>query len=151
MSAVRSRPRAEGFAMPIAYCERHPVAEVCYRFVPDLKTLAEESDALVVAVSGGAATHNLMNRPVLDALGLAGILINGAHGGIVDEAALVTALAEGSLRGAGLDVFAHEPEVPKALRAMGEPDAGPARHRRHGRRCEHAIETKARVRWRGQS
>jgi hypothetical protein len=61
--------RAEGFAMPIAYCELHPVAEVGYRFVPDLKTLAEESHFVVVATSGGAATHNLVDRPVLDALG----------------------------------------------------------------------------------
>src|SRR5215469_15423031 len=110
--------RAEGFAMPIAYCEPHPVAEVGYRFVPDLKTLAEESDFLVVATSGGVATHNLVDRPVLDALGPAGILINVARGSVVDEAALVAALAEGSLGGAGLDVFAHEPEVPKALLAL---------------------------------
>lgn len=110
--------RAEVFAMPIAYCERHPVAEVSYRFVPDLKTLAEESHFLVVAVSGGTATHNLVDRPVLDALGPAGILINVARGSVVDEAALVAALAEGRLGGAGLDVFAHEPEVPKALWAM---------------------------------
>jgi hydroxypyruvate reductase len=89
--------RAGGFAMPIAYCEPHPVAEVGYRFVPDLKTLAEESDFLVVAASGGAATHNLVDRPVLDALGPADILINAAHGSIVDEAAL----AENPLAGEG--------------------------------------------------
>ena len=110
--------RAEGFAMPIAYCERHRVTEVGYRFVPDLKALAEESDFLVVTASGGAATHNLVDRPVLDALGPAGILINVARGSVVDETALVAALAEGRLGGAGLDVFAHEPEVPKALWAM---------------------------------
>ena len=63
-------------------------------------------------------THNLVDRPVLDALGPAGILINVARGSVVDETALVAALAEGRLGGAGLDVFAHEPEVPKALWAM---------------------------------
>lgn len=89
-----------------------------YRFVPDLKALAEESDFLVVTASGGAATRNLVDRPVLDALGSAGILINVARGSVVDETALVAALAEGRLGGAGLDVFAHEPEVPKALWAM---------------------------------
>jgi hydroxypyruvate reductase len=110
--------RAEGFAMPIAYTERHPATEAAYRFVPDLKMLAEQSDFLVVAASGGATTRNLVDRPVFDALGPAGILINVARGSVVDEAALVAALAEGTLGGAGIDVFAHEPEVPKALWTM---------------------------------
>jgi hydroxypyruvate reductase len=110
--------RAEGFAMPISNCDLHPVAQASYRFVRDLKTLAEASYFLVVATSGGAATHNLVDRPVLDALGLAGVLMNVTRGSIVDEAALVATLAEGSLGGAGLDVFAHEPEVAKAPWAM---------------------------------
>jgi hydroxypyruvate reductase len=71
--------------MPISYCDLHPVAEASYRFVPDLKTLTEESDFLVVATSGGAATHNLVDRPVLDALGLAGVLMNVTRGSIVDR------------------------------------------------------------------
>jgi lactate dehydrogenase-like 2-hydroxyacid dehydrogenase len=104
--------------MPISYCDLHPVAKASYRFVPDLKTLAEESDFLVVATSGGAAMHNLVDRPVLDALGLAGVLMNVTRGSIVDEAAPVATLAEGSLGGAGLDVFPHEPEVAKAPWAM---------------------------------
>jgi len=109
--------RAEGFGMPIAYSERHPT-DVAYRFVPDLVSLADESDFLVVAASGGAATHNLVNRPVFDALGPTGILINIARGTVVDEPALIAALVEGRLGGAGLDGFAHEPEVPPALWGM---------------------------------
>jgi lactate dehydrogenase-like 2-hydroxyacid dehydrogenase len=73
----------------------------------------------VIAASGGPATRGLVSRPVLDALGPAGVLINVARGSVVDEpalvAALVAALADGRLGGAGLDVFAHEPDVPKAL------------------------------------
>jgi lactate dehydrogenase-like 2-hydroxyacid dehydrogenase len=109
--------RAEGFAMAIAYCEPHP-ADVAYRFVPDLEVLAGEADFLVIAASGGPATRGVVNRPVLDALGPVGILINVARGSVVDEAALVAALAEGRLGGAGLDVFAHEPNVPEALWTM---------------------------------
>jgi lactate dehydrogenase-like 2-hydroxyacid dehydrogenase len=109
--------RAEGFEMPIAYSELHP-ADVAYRFVPVLEDLARDSDFLVVTATGGPATRSIVNRPVLDALGPAGILINVARGSIVDEAALVAALAEGRLGGAGLDVFAHEPAVPEALWTM---------------------------------
>jgi hydroxypyruvate reductase len=109
--------RAEGFGMPIAYCERHP-AEVTYRFVPDLEELARDSDFFVVAASAGPVTEGIVNRRVLDALGPQGVLINVARGSIVDEEALVAALAERRLGGAGLDVFAHEPNVPQALWAM---------------------------------
>jgi len=110
--------RAEGFSMQIAYCDRDRVTSVAYRFQSDLEQLAKDSDFLVIAASGGPTTRDLVNRPVLDALGPAGILINVARGSVVDEPALVAALAEGRLGGAGLDVFAHEPNVPKALWGM---------------------------------
>jgi hydroxypyruvate reductase len=110
--------RAEGFGMQIAYCDRDPVANTAYRFQSDLEQLAKDSDFLVIAVSGGPATHGLVSRLVLDALGPTGILINVARGSVVDEPALVAALADGRLGGAGLDVFAHEPDVPKALWEM---------------------------------
>jgi hydroxypyruvate reductase len=109
--------RAEGFDMPIAYCDRHPV-DVAYRFVPEIEELARDSDLLVIAASGGPATRGLVNRRVLYALGPQGVLINVARGSIVDEEALVAALAEGRLGGAGLDVFMHEPNVPERLWAM---------------------------------
>jgi hydroxypyruvate reductase len=109
--------RAEGFAMPIAYSERHPV-ESAYRFVADLEGLARDADFLVIAASAGPATQGVVNRRVLDALGPQGVLINVARGSIVDEEALVAALVEGRLGGAGIDVFAHEPNVPKALWTM---------------------------------
>ena len=63
-------------------------------------------------------TYHLIDRPVLEALGPEGILVNVARGGIVDEAALVEALKRGLIAGAGLDVFEHEPDVPEALLAM---------------------------------
>ncbi len=107
--------RAEGFGMQIVYCDRDPVTGAAYRFQPDIEQLAKDSDFLVIAASGGPATRGLVSRSVLDALGPAGVLINIARGSVVDEPALVAALADGRLGGAGLDVFAHEPDVPKAL------------------------------------
>ena len=73
---------------------------------------------LVVIVPGGGGTEKLVDRRVLDALGPQGVLINIARGSVVDEPALVAALREGRLGGAGLDVFADEPNVPAALFAM---------------------------------
>jgi lactate dehydrogenase-like 2-hydroxyacid dehydrogenase len=107
--------RAEGFGLSIAYADPVRKEDVAYRYQPNLRCLAGEVDFLIVAAAGGAASRNIVDRAVLDALGANGILINVARGSIVDEEALVAALVEGRLGGAGLDVFAHEPEVPEAL------------------------------------
>lgn len=112
--------RAEGFGMEIAYTNRKPADGAPWRFVPDPVRLAAESDILVVAVTGGAATRHLVDRAVLDALGPEGLLVNVARGSVVDEEALVAALAEGRLGAAALDVFANEPHVPEALFAMDQ-------------------------------
>lgn len=106
------------FHCRIAYFARHERPDAPYRFYPDLVELARDSDALVVIVPGGAATKNLIDRRVMDALGPEGILVNVARGSVVDEPALVAALKEGRLGGAALDVFAQEPKVPEELFAM---------------------------------
>lgn len=110
--------RAAGFDMSISYSNPHPVPGVGYRYAPSLEDLARESDFLIVAASGGPQTRGIINRSVLEALGPTGILINVARGSVIDEPALVAALAEGRLGGAGLDVFAHEPEVSQTLWTM---------------------------------
>jgi len=107
--------RAAGFDMEIAYCKRSPAEGVDYRYEPSLVALAQWCDFLVVTVTGGPETHHLINAEVLDALGAKGFLINVARGSVVDEDALVAALAEQKIAGAGLDVFADEPSVPQAL------------------------------------
>jgi len=109
--------RCEAFKMVIAYHNRQ-ARDVPYRFVPSLVELARQVDILVAIVPGGAATRHLIDRKVMDALGPEGVLINVARGSVVDEAALVAALRDGRLGGAGLDVFADEPHVPQALRDM---------------------------------
>jgi hydroxypyruvate reductase len=77
--------------------------------------LAQDCDILVISVAGGAQTRGLVNREVLNALGPEGILVNVARGSVIDEPELVSALKEGRIWGAGLDVFAHEPQVPEDL------------------------------------
>jgi hydroxypyruvate reductase len=110
--------RAEAFGMPISYTDLQAAEDVNYRFVPDIIELARGVDVIVVAASGGTGSQNLVSADVLDALGPEGLLINVARGSVVDEQALVTALAQGRLGGAGLDVFANEPRVPEALWSM---------------------------------
>lgn len=113
--AIASRVRALG--MDVAYTGRNK-QDVPYRYFPDLASLAADSDFLVVASPGGAATKNIVNAEILAALGKKGTLINIARGSIVDEPALVAALQAGTIKGAGLDVFVDEPNVPEPLLAM---------------------------------
>jgi lactate dehydrogenase-like 2-hydroxyacid dehydrogenase len=110
--------RLEAMGMSIAYTTRRPQPDVPWRHVPDLRALAAEVDFLIVACPGGAATRGLVDADVLAALGPKGTLVNIARGSIVDEPALVAALQAGTIRGAGLDVFAAEPNVPAALLAL---------------------------------
>ncbi|AYJ87251.1 2-hydroxyacid dehydrogenase [Sphingomonas paeninsulae] len=110
--------RAAPFASETLYTSRTAKAWLPYRFVPDLAELATASDVLIVAASGGTETAKAVNADILDRLGRDGVLINIARGGIVDETALVAALLEGRIYGAGLDVFAHEPIVPDALKTL---------------------------------
>lgn len=108
--------RAAAFDMPIAYHARRPVPDVPWPHMADPVELAHRSDFLVVALPGGAATRHLVNARLLDALGPRGYLVNVGRGSIVDEAALIQALQQGRIAGAGLDVYEREPEVPAALR-----------------------------------
>ena len=110
--------RAGGFDMDIRYHSRRPVADALWAHEPSLTALADWCDFLVVIVSGGPETRHLINSDVLDALGPKGFLVNVARGSVVDEVALVKALQDGRIAGAGLDVFDREPNVPVELIGM---------------------------------
>jgi hydroxypyruvate reductase len=109
--------RLEALNMKISYTNRKEL-DVPYAYYRDLVKMAGDVDFLVVTAAGGDATRKIVNRPVLEALGPNGILINVSRGSIVDEKALIHALKEGNLGGAGLDVFASEPNVPEELKSM---------------------------------
>jgi len=110
--------RSTGFEMDVRYHARRPVADVPWRHEAQLLELARWADFLVVITAGGAATRHLINAAVLDALGPEGYLVNVARGSVVDEAALVLALQQRRIAGAGLDVFENEPQVPAALMVL---------------------------------
>lgn len=108
-----------GFGMDIAYVARSP-KETTYpaERAADLMALAASVDVLVLAVPGGGDTRHLINADVLAAMKPTALLINIARGEVVDEAALIAALEQGQIAGAGLDVYEFEPKVPEALRAL---------------------------------
>jgi hydroxypyruvate reductase len=106
---------ADAFGMVICYTGPQPKADVAWRYEGDLVGMAREVDCLMVTCKGGPETAGLIGRDVIEALGPTGWLINVSRGPVVDEPALVDALASGRLGAAGLDVFAKEPHVPEAL------------------------------------
>ena len=107
--------RIEAFGLPIAYHNRRQVEGLSYEYHATLKGLAEAVDTLICVAPGGAATEKAINAEILSALGPDGVFVNIGRGSTVDEAALATALANGTIAAAGLDVFANEPNVPRAL------------------------------------
>ena len=110
--------RCEAFGMKIAYNGPNKKDDLSYDYVPDVHKLAEISDYLILSCPGGAETRHLVHSGILDALGPKGFLINVSRGSVVKEDDLVTALQEKKIAGAGLDVYANEPNVPQKLVKM---------------------------------
>lgn len=102
--------RLEPFGVALAYHGRSD-QQLVWRFEPDLAALARDVDILIVAAPGGADTARMIDARVLDALGPQGYLVNIARGSLVDQEALLAALAQDRIAGAALDVFDHEPDV----------------------------------------
>lgn len=110
--------RAEGFDMEVSYMSRTAKADLPWRFFGDVADLARHVDFLVSAVPGGQSTHHMIDRRVLEALGKDGFLVNVGRGSVVHTDDLISALRDGVIAGAGLDVFEDEPNIPEALRRM---------------------------------
>jgi glyoxylate reductase len=115
--------RAQGFGMKILYTRRSLSgggADGSYQ-EPHAATLDEllaKSDFVSLHCPLNKETHHLIGERQLSLMKPDAILINTARGGVIDQGALISALARGQLRGAGLDVFADEPKVPDELIAM---------------------------------
>ena len=110
--------RLQAFKMRISYHGRREQPYTPYAYYADLVELARDVDWLVVIAPGSPETRGIVSRPVMEALGPAGALVNVARGSLVDEAAMVELLQAGKLGAAALDVFEDEPKVPEALWAM---------------------------------
>jgi lactate dehydrogenase-like 2-hydroxyacid dehydrogenase len=110
--------RCEAFGVKLAYQGPSHKADLKWPYYRDPVQLARDCDVLVVACPGGEATRGLVSRAVIDAIGPQGFLVNIARGSVVDEPALLEALQQKRICGAGLDVFADEPRVPEAFFAL---------------------------------
>ena len=107
-----------GFGMEVVFHNRSTVEDMGLPARQVAMAEAMAQDFVVVAVPGGKATHHLINAAAFAAMKPTGIFVNIARGDVVDEAALIAALAEGRIAGAGLDVYEFEPKVPAELMAM---------------------------------
>ena len=115
--------RARAFGMDVVYHNRHrlpPSIENMFgvSYEPDLDRLFAQADVLTLHCPAGAGTHHMVNSARLAAMKPSAFLINTARGDLIDEEALIDALQAGQIAGAGLDVFAREPQVDPRLIAL---------------------------------
>jgi len=106
--------RAAAFETEVAYHSRSR-HDVPYRYIATLGGLVDWCDVLMVAVRAGPDTEKIIDAPMLQRLGPDGVLVNISRGSVIDQSALIAALADRSIAGAGLDVFDREPYAPDAL------------------------------------
>ena len=109
--------RVAAFESEVAYFSRSR-HDVPYQYLPSLDALAEWCSVLMIAVRAGADTHHVVNVDVLQKLGKDGYVVNISRGSVIDQPALVAALTDKTIAGAGLDVFDIEPHAPDALTAF---------------------------------
>lgn len=110
--------RLAAFKMDIHYYSRSEKQTPGWTYHADPVSLATAVDYLIIALVGGAETEKLVSADVINALGPRGIFINIARGSTVDEAALLDALEQGHIAGAGLDVFLNEPQIDQRFYAL---------------------------------
>lgn len=109
--------RCAAFESEIGYFSRSKY-DLSYRYFRTLQALADWCSVLMIAVRAGAETQHVVNADILGRLGADGYVINISRGSVIDEKALVAALSDKTIAGAGLDVFEKEPHTPDALTAF---------------------------------
>lgn len=119
---------ARGFGMRVLAFDTRPqhlLAEVLGFNYTDMDTLLAESDIVTLHVPATPATHHLINRDTLSRMKRGALLINTARGAVVDTEALLWALEEGILAGAGLDVIEGEEYITEESALLKKPLAEP--------------------------
>jgi lactate dehydrogenase-like 2-hydroxyacid dehydrogenase len=109
--------RMAAFETEVGYFSRTKY-ELPYRYFESLEALAEWCNVLMIAVRAGADTHHVVDADILKKIGSDGYVVNIARGSVIDEAALIAALQNSTIAGAGLDVFEKEPHPPGPLTTL---------------------------------
>ena len=109
--------RVAAFETEVGYFSRSQ-HDVPYRYFPTLDALAEWCSVLMIAVRAGADTEHAVDAGILRKLGKDGYVVNISRGSVIDQKALIAALTEQTIAGAGLDVYEKEPHAPDALTAL---------------------------------
>lgn len=114
--------RALGFNMKVVYWNRTRLSteeekSLQVQYLPFEEVLSS-SDFVSISIALNQDTQHLINANAFQHMKPSAFLINTARGAVVDEQALVKALKEKQIAGAGLDVFEHEPHIPQALQEM---------------------------------
>jgi lactate dehydrogenase-like 2-hydroxyacid dehydrogenase len=109
--------RVAAFETEIGYFSRSR-HDVPYQYFSSLEALADWCSVLMIAVRAGSDNNHAVNADILRRLGRDGLVVNISRGSVIDEAALVAALSDQIIAGAGLDVYAIEPHAPDALTAL---------------------------------
>jgi len=109
-----------GFGMKIIYTDPYPppqdiVDAVKAESRDSIKEVLKEADFVSLHCPGGEETYHLINKDRLAMMKNSAFLINSARGDIIDQQALITALKDGTIAGAGMDVYEGEPAVPDEL------------------------------------
>jgi lactate dehydrogenase-like 2-hydroxyacid dehydrogenase len=110
--------RVEAVGMKVTWQGPNRKTDVPWPYQPDLLALARQSDCLVIACGLTDATRGIIDAKVIGALRPDAFLVNIGRGPLVDQQALIAALEQKKIAGAGMDVFWNEPEVPQALTRM---------------------------------
>lgn len=110
--------RLESFDVKVCYCDAVVDSAVSLTHFADPVALARESDVLICVLPGTPLTRGFVGSAILDALGPQGFLVNVGRGTVVDQSALIQALKDRRIAGAGLDVYESEPVLPEALLAL---------------------------------
>ncbi|HEV7159074.1 MAG TPA: 2-hydroxyacid dehydrogenase [Caulobacteraceae bacterium] len=108
--------RAEAFSLAIAWWGPREKPDAPWPKASSLEDLARDSDILVIACRAGPDTVGLIDKAVIEAVGPDGLLVNVSRGQVIDEDAVIEALADGRLGAAALDVFQQEPTPPERWR-----------------------------------
>jgi lactate dehydrogenase-like 2-hydroxyacid dehydrogenase len=109
--------RCAAFESEVGYFSRSR-RDVPYPYFPSLEALADWCSILMIAVRAGDDTHHAVNADILKRLGEDGYVVNIARGSVIDQQALVQALTDKTIAGAGLDVYAKEPHAPDMLTTL---------------------------------